>query len=266
MRNEVISLEGDNSGGFVPSVTTYIIDNPLSERLMRPAVLVIPGGGYRKRSAREAEPVALQFNAAGFSAFVLNYSVAPLASYDRPLKDASNAMRVIRENAEDFGIDKNKIAVCGFSAGAHLAATLCIYGDPADVPNAAILSYPVVTSGEFAHKGSFERLLGDDMCDGLLDRFSIEKHITPSFPPTFLWHTFEDGSVPVENSLLLMSALRKNNVKFEAHIYPSGGHGLSLARRDVSRNEDGIDLHVSSWMSLCVDWLRETFGISAFGC
>ncbi len=266
MKNEIIRLTETASDGFVPTITTYIIDNPLSREQIRPAVLVIPGGGYRKRSAREAEPVALQFNAAGFSSFVLNYSVAPLNSYNMPFEDAARAMRIIRENAEDFGIDKNKIAVCGFSAGAHLAATLCIYGDAADVPNAAILSYPVITSGEFAHKGSFECLLGDGMSEELLDRFSLEKHITPSFPPTFLWHTFEDKSVPIENSLLLMSALRKNNVKFEAHIYPSGGHGLSLARRDVSRSEDGIDLHVSSWMNLCVDWLRETFGISAFGC
>lgn len=260
MKHQVINLYDNPKDGFMPTLTTYVIDNPLEREQIRSAVLVIPGGGYNHCSAREAEPIALQFNAAGLSAFVLDYSVAPLKSYKQPLEDASNAMRVIRENADEWGIDKNKIAVCGFSAGAHLAASLCIYGGD-NIPNAAILSYPVITSGEFAHKGSFERLLGDNMSDELLDKFSIEKHITANFPPTFLWHTFEDKSVPVENSLLLMSALRSRGVPFEAHIYPNGAHGLSLARSDVSEKKQGVIPHITSWMKLCIEWLNGLFEV-----
>lgn len=271
MKNQVINLCDSPVNGFIPVLTTYIIDNPLEREQLRSAVLILPGGGYRKISPREGEPIALQFNAAGLNAFVLNYSVAPLSSYKQPLNDAAQAMRVIRENAENWGVDSNKIAVCGFSAGGHLAASLCAYGREYEtnstsvIPNAAILSYPVITSGEFTHKGtpdrggSLECLLGNDMCDELMDKFSIEKHITSDFPPTFLWHTVEDMSVPIENSLMLMSALKKSGVSFEAHIYPHGGHGLSLARYDVSEKSAGVIPHVSSWIKLCLDWLDGLF-------
>lgn len=248
-----------------PYFNTYILEGKV-----RPMVLICPGGGYSRTSEREAEPIAMQFNAAGFHAAVLYYSVPP-AEHLQPLLDLSRAMCIIREHAEEWKINKEKIAVCGFSAGGHLAASLGVHWQkpylseiegisyPDNQPNALILCYPVITAGPNAHQGSFNNLLGRDVSDELLHEMSLEHHIGKQTPPTFLWHTFDDKSVPVESSLLFAQGLRKHQIPFELHIYPHGPHGYSLATEETDPSNMGSDPHVATWMSLCIEWLRRVF-------
>lgn len=253
---------GYKGDGFIPTMDTYILKGEKT----RPAVLICPGGGYFFTSPREAEAIALQFTGAGYHAFVLYYSVAP-RRHPQPLLDLCRSICIIRENASQWNVDPDKIAVCGFSAGGHLTASLGVHwnkpylfkqagiSEGRTKPNALILSYPVITEGEFAHKGSFENLLGLDATQELRDEMSIEKQIGEQMPPTFIWHTFEDNSVPVENSLLLAKAMRKKSRPFELHIYPEGEHGLSLAVEETDRVQEGVE----TWMSLCLGWLKREF-------
>jgi len=273
MVNETIELwgkgeyRGDLGDGFAPTIDSYVLDGGRR----RGAVLICPGGGYGYLSPREAEPVALQFNAAGYHAFILRYSVAP-RRYPLPLLDVSRAMCALRERADGFRIHPGRIALCGFSAGGHLAASLGVFWDrPVALgapgiepgmnrPDALILSYPVITSGPFANAGSFENLLGPNAGRELLSAISLELQVSEKTPPTFLWHTYADQSVPLENSLLFAGALRSKGVPFELHVYPDGVHGLSLATEETSDDQHDPDPHVSSWMYLCTEWLGERFG------
>lgn len=239
----------------------YVLDG----EKRRGAVLVIPGGGYVRVAPREAEPVALRFAATGRHAFVLSYSVAP-RRHPQPLLDAARAMRILRDNAAAWSIAPDRIAVCGFSAGAHLASCLAgLAGEvsgavgigSADIrPNALILAYPVASSGEFAHRGSFESLLGPGAQAQLRESLSMERRVDASWPPVFLWHTADDASVPLENSLLLATALRKARVPLELHVYPRGAHGLSLATPEVEEMGKPADPRVAGWAGLCVEWLE----------
>lgn len=258
--------EGRMEDGFSPKMETYILKGENN----RGAVLILPGGGYGFTSEREAEPVALQFNAAGFHAFVLYYSVAP-RKHPQPLIDVSKAVQIIREHAEQWNVNSEAIAVCGFSAGGHLAASLGVHWNKSyltnvqgfqagmNQPNALILSYPVISSGEFAHRGSFDHLLGPEASEDLLHEMSLEHQINKDTPPAFLWHTFDDGAVPVENTLLFAGGLRKQGIPFELHVFPEGPHGMSLATEFTSDYEAQIDPHVASWMPMCIQWLRKLF-------
>ena len=258
---------GAGNDGFKPVLHTYILNGAKK----RGCVLICPGGGYGMTSEREAEPIALQFNAAGFHAAVLYYSVSP-RRHPQPLLDVSRAMSIIRGHAGDWNIFSDKIAVCGFSAGGHLAGSLGVHwkkpyisknaGIPAgsNRPDALILCYPVITSGEFAHRGSFENLLGPGADPALQDEMSLERQISADTPPAFLWHTFNDESVPVENSLLFAEGMRKKKIPFELHIYPNGPHGLSLATAETDDGGMGSHPHVATWMNLCTEWLSQIFG------
>lgn len=252
-----------------PTLTTYLIDTP--EGLLireRPLILICPGGGYGHVSVREGEFLALQFLAAGFHAAVLRYSVSP-AVYPVQLLELERAMRLLRSHAKEWHIREDRILVQGSSAGGHLAASLgCFWREEAlwstagvqsaeqVRPDGLILSYPVITSGEFAHRDSFVKLLGDRY-DELLDRMSLEKQVTADTPITFLWHTYEDQAVPVENSLLFMEALRKAGVPFEGHIYPRGCHGLGLGT-ELTCSENGKELQpeVSTWVKHAVTFVE----------
>lgn len=239
----------------------------------RPLVLVCPGGGYRYTSDREAETIALQFLAMGYHAAVLRYSCEP-AHYPTALYEIADAMVLIRKNAEEWHVDPDKIIVQGCSAGGHLAASLGMFWDEDFLaegiglkkeekellrPNGMLLCYPVITSGEFAHRGSFETLLGDREAE-LADQLSLEKRVSEKTPRAFVWHTFSDRSVPVENSLLLVSALKKAGIPTEFHMYPRGEHGLALANR-LTQASDGKALQeeCSSWISLAATWLAHLF-------
>ncbi len=237
---------------------TYILDG----KRTRPAVLICPGGGYHFLSPREAEAIALQFAATGFHAFVLYYTVKP-EDYRQPMLELSRAVCAIRSRADEWNLDSEKIAVCGFSAGGHLAASLAVHWPklpdaPQNKPNALILSYPVITSGEHKHAGSILNLLGPNPKSEQLHEMSLEKQVNTSTPPTFLWHTVADPIVPVENSLMFATALREQGIPFELHIYPNGPHGLSLATYETDDGR-GTDRHVATWMGLCIGWLKDLF-------
>ena len=185
--------------GFIPIMVSYIHE----DELLHPAMLVVPGGGYRLVSPSEAHLVATEFYQAGYNVFVLEYTVNPLDEAPlklQPLKDISRAMRMIRFRAEQLHILSDQIVVCGFSAGGHLCASLCVHGadieDPdekyqkfSNKPDAAVLSYPVITSGKYAHRDSFVALLGKNSTKKELEYMSIEKYVTKEIPPCFIWQT-----------------------------------------------------------------------------
>lgn len=266
MQHNVTNIEVD---GFTATLTTYLLDNSkeMDINRKRPMILICPGGAYSFVSAREAEPIAIKMIGMGFHAAILRYSIAP-ARFPVALTQLAKAVAYIRNNHEEMNVLKDKIIVTGFSAGGHLAASLGtfwheqflnnIMGVPMEQykPNGLLLSYPVITSGEFAHRGSFDNLLGEST-DEQLERLSLEKQVSVMTPPTFLWHTYEDGSVPVENTLFFASALRKCNVPFELHIYPRGGHGLALANEEtMSASGNGVQSECTSWISLAGTWIR----------
>jgi acetyl esterase/lipase len=178
----------------------------------------------------------------------------------------------IREHADKYSIDKDKILVAGFSAGAHLAASLGCFWDKQWLekemetdkeeyrPNGLILAYPVITSGEFAHRGSFVKLMGSKASKELNDFLSLENQVTDKVPPVFMWHTFEDEAVPLENSIMFASALRKAGVNFEYHVFPHGGHGYALATKETSSNgKNETDPQCEQWMGLCKNWIKYNF-------
>ena len=261
MINEIIKLRGPENDSV--TLTTYILDDIRGHIPYRPAIVICPGGGYQRCSNIEAEPVAMRFAAAGFHAFVLNYSVYP-CRYPDALEELSMSVELIRENAEKWHVDKDKIAVGGFSAGGHLAASLGVFWNKEpfasetqkNKPNALVLCYPVITSGELGHRGSFDALCGDDA--ELVEKMSLEKRVDKDTPKTFLWHTFDDEGVMVDNSLLFANALRKNDIPFEMHIYPTGRHGLSLINKDTGL-EDGevVSENAKQWIDNCCSWLLE---------
>lgn len=228
--------------GFVPKLNWYLHED--GEK--RPCMLVAPGGGYMFVSPSEGELVALKFYEMGYQAFVLTYTVntwqaKPLKM--QALKDISRAVRYIRKNAEEFQTQPDRLAICGFSAGGHLCASLCVhyedilddkeeYAEISNRPDAAVLSYPVITSGEKAHRGSFDALLGQDASKEELEYMSLEKQVTEKTPPCFVWATMDDQLVPVENTLMFMEACREKGVLCACHIFSEGEHGLSLADED----------------------------------
>lgn len=266
-----INIKTTGASDYTAKLTTYI-PNVAEQKCMsriRPAVLILPGGGYEHLSPREGEPVAIKFLTQGMCAFVLEYSVAP-ARFPQALCEAAMAIKYIRENAQEWYIDPNKIAICGFSAGGHLAASLGVFwnaewlNDYINIarnmikPNLMILSYPVITSGEFAHQGSIANLLGDTNNKELVARISLEKQVTKDVPPTFLWHTYEDRSVPVKNSMLFANALLEMDIPLEMHIYRRGGHGLSLGNFMVNDHlEYGTEHMSSDWIDKAIRFIYE---------
>lgn len=208
----------------------------VSAHRRRPAVLILPGGAYRWTSPREAEPVALQFAARGWAAFVLDYSCAPHA-FPTALREAAMAMRYIRDNAAGMEVDPHMVAAMGFSAGGHLCGTLgTLWDDPrvADIAPAAVvrpdvlgLCYPVAISWGKTHEESFENISGGQA--DLREELSLDKLVREDMPPVFLWHTRDDQSVPCRNCLVLAQALDQAGVEFSLHVYRHGQHGVSTA-------------------------------------
>ncbi|MCH4057997.1 alpha/beta hydrolase [Lapidilactobacillus gannanensis] len=252
----------------------YVLDNSpeMDINRRRPAILIIPGGGYAMTSDREAEPVAIKMLSKGYQAFILRYNVAPVR-YPAALLEIASSVKLIRDNAEAWHVDPDKIILAGFSAGGHLAANLATawngqllqgYGYKREdiQPNGLMLGYSVITSGKYAHVDSFKNLLGDDYNNEVIrESVSLEKQVTAATPRTFLWHTYTDDCVPVENSLLFADALKKANVPLEMHIFPQGGHGLSLgtAETAIAENGYGIQTDLSVWPDLFATWVNNSF-------
>jgi len=280
-----------------PMLLEYIEEVEVSHK--RPVMIVCPGGGYVHLSNREAEPVAIRFNALGYHAFVLRYHVNG-AIYPTQLLEVAESVLYVRKHAEEFHADPDQIFVCGFSAGGHLAADMCVEWFEDDLRklvsknvgyevtsddlkvNGGVLCYPVISSGRFAHRGSFEFLInGHDVIPEngeyirvndndeietsssrpeLYKMLSLENRVSEKTAPCFIWHTFSDATVPVENSLMFATELRKHNVPFGLQIYPKGCHGLSLSTEEtaVIGREKMIYEDSAHWPEFADSFLRAT--------
>ena len=242
----------------------------------RPAVIICPGGGYSFVSPREAEPVVRKFFGAGMNAYLLRYTTKEDSANYAPLIQAALAIKLVRERAAEDNTDPNKIFIVGFSAGGHLAATAGIYWNIPEVrdaigvstgdapeginrPDGMVLCYPVIVADdELTHLGTRNNFCGtNEPTEAEKERFSMDLHVDATTPPAFIWHTFTDPYVPVENSLALMNAMAKQEIPFEAHIYPHGIHGLSLCNAEVSEGrEDRLEPHAEGWIDLAIKWIN----------
>ncbi|WP_430611740.1 alpha/beta hydrolase [Enterococcus sp. DIV0876] len=222
-------------------LTIYLNDQlvAMNRKKARPFILVLPGGGYSFCSEKEAEPIALAFVAKGYHAGVLHYHVGAHRNFEHALLDAKRAMTEIKNIDAQFKVASDKIAVVGFSAGGHLAAAMSTLLE--DKPSLCILGYPAILT-------SFAEVMK-------IEAPSLDTCVTPATPPTFLFSTFEDNVVPIENSLRYLAALEENGVPFESHIFQKGRHGLSLATQWVSTTPEMIDPRFARWFDLSCEWL-----------
>lgn len=236
--------------GFMPNLRAYLHEE---DDTARTCMIVAPGGGYCMLAPHEGEPVALRFYEMGLDVFVLTYTnditmSVPLKR--QPMEDIARAVRLVRKNAKEYRIDADRVLICGFSAGGHVCASLCTHfddiTDPDEAlnriparPDAAILGYPVITTGKYTHIYSIQSLLGKDPAEEELDYFSCEKQVKEDTPPCFLWQTQEDELVPVENSYLFAMALREKKIPFAHYVYPRGRHGLGLADEEALSGKSG---------------------------
>ena len=240
---------------------------PVDPERGKRAIIICPGGGYAHLSLREAEPVALRFAGIGFVTFVLWYHVAP-SVFPSQVQDIGAAVAHLRAHAAEYHVSPDAIAVMGFSAGAHAACSLGVMWQDESLwtplglsgkqvkPNAMVLGYPVITGGAYAHRGSMENLTGstDPMVHA---RFSLEERVTGKTPPTFLWHTWDDSAVPVENTLMLAAALHRHGVQAEVHIYPHGHHGSALCDETSDSNGYYLIPAAEEWPERAACFLKD---------
>ena len=248
---------------------------------VRPAMVIFPGGGYWMRSDRENEPIALAYLSNGFNAFTVEYSVvceSEKAKHPVMLIEAAMAVAYVRENADKYNVISDKIAIIGFSAGGHLAGTIATMfnddivksalKDKANLcrPDAAILSYPVISFTSSTHGGTRANLTGIQQKDSyseeelaIFDSLSVEKRVTSDTPPCFIWATYEDGSVPVINSILMAQSLTLNKIPYDLHIFRKGVHGLALSNEEtaIKGNPVHIEPIAEEWLGLSVKFLKQ---------
>ena len=246
----------------VPTLTPYLAPK---ERATGAAVIVCPGGGYGRLADHEGQPVAEWLNTVGVTAFVLKYRLGPRYQHPSMLQDAARAIRTVRARAAEWGLDPARVGILGFSAGGHLASTAGTHfdagkaeaADPVERvssrPAVMLLIYPVITMRERTHAGSKRNLLGENPAPELVALLSNEEQVTKETPPAFVVHTVEDAGVPVENSLMFVSALRRAGVPFELHLYERGPHGFGLGTARGNRPADPV---LSTWPAHAADWLR----------
>jgi acetyl esterase/lipase len=256
--------EGDAPGALgqrvqdVPTLTPFPADPAKKNGA---SIVILPGGGYGNLAEHEGTGYAEFFAAQGVTAYVLKYRLGS-NGYRHPamLNDVARAVRLVRTFAKRDGLDPARVGVIGSSAGGHLASTIATHSDagqPAATdaveressrPDVAILCYPVISLGEFGHAGSRKNLLGDKPDPELLKNLSNELQVTAQTSPSFIWHTVEDKTVPVENAHLFAAALRSAGVPYSLHIYEKGAHGLGLGRPGKP---------APPWAEQCLYWLKE---------
>jgi acetyl esterase/lipase len=243
-----------------PTLTPFY---PSPEKATGAAIIICPGGGYAHLAPHEGEGYARWLNENGITAFVLKYRLGS-DGYRHPsmLLDAARAIRLVRANANDWHLDPKRIGIIGSSAGGHVASTVMTHfesgksdaTDPVERvssrPDLGILCYAVITMGKFAHQGSKNNLLGTNATPELVQELSNELQVTKDTPPCFLWSTFEDKTVPVENTLQFAEALGKAGVPFDLHIYQKGGHGMGLGSHEYDPSKQ------HPWTRDCVFWLK----------
>lgn len=274
MRNFTVDLKETYNlkGG---KLTAYVADYPwdaLDIEWKRPAVIVIPGGGYGMVSKREAEPIALAFLDRGFHAFVLDYTVGGEngESYPEQLFQAAASVDYVRTHAQELNVNPNEIFAVGFSAGGHLTANLAVehqniyakLGRNLDCkPTAVGLAYPVI-SKIHGHQGSYENLLwgySDEAKEELLKTLNLDQAVSKDTPPAFIWTTATDTCVPPDNSLRYAMALDREGIDYELHVYPRLGHGISTAKLEINTYNAEIEKHfirTSRWLDDCAAFFR----------
>lgn len=244
----------------IPTITPYLAD---ATNAIGAAMLICPGGGYEWLTPQEGNDYALWLNKHGVTCFVLKYRLGSNGyHYPAEFEDVTRAMRWVRAHATDYKIDPDRIGIMGSSAGGHLASLLLTHfdsgnpkaADPVERqssrPDLGILCYPVITMiGAYTHKGSRENLLGKNPSIGLEKFLSSQLQVKTNTPPCFIWCTYEDKTVPMENSLMFAEALRKDHVPFALHIYQNGGHGMGLAGKPPFA-------HPHPWAGDCLFWLK----------
>lgn len=249
-----------NEDSDKPTITPYL---PEPGKACGSAIVICPGGAYAGLANHEGNDYALYLNQFGVTCFVLKYRLGS-RGYRHPamLQDAQMAVRIVRARAAEWKIDPNKIGIMGSSAGGHLASTLLTHfdngkpdaQDPVERqscrPNFGILCYPVITLGENTHSGTKQNLLGKNPDPELVKFLSNELQVTPDTPPCFIWHTWEDKAVKIENSLDFAYALRKAGVPFDLHIYQKGAHGIGLKDKPPFNNPH-------PWARDLIFWLKE---------
>ena len=242
MQNFVLNLsnEGVTLTAYIPD---YSPEMPYLDK--RKAILVIPGGAYKMCSDREAEPIAFAFMGKGYAAFILRYSLNENSAFPKPLDDATEAMRIIREHAQEWKIDPGRIAAIGFSAGGHLCAALSTMGD--ERPNAQILGYPCILEK-----------IGAILATPIP---GVDTEVDDKTPPAFIFASAEDNCVPIANSLAYAKALDEHKIPFEMHIFSQGWHGFSLADSTVYGNKEEVEYNedCAAWFDLCISWLNKIF-------
>lgn len=241
-----------------PTIEVFL---PKKEIAQGTAVIICPGGGYRVNAYQhEGIQVAQMLNEVGISAFVLKYRIPDTATMSRrdigPLQDIQQAIKVVRANAIEWGINRDKVGILGFSAGGHLAASAGTFynnnlleDNPSTnlKPDFLILAYPVISFQEnITHLGSRNQLLGENPSIEMVDKYSTELQVTADAPPTFIMHCTDDEAVKVQNSLLFYEALSAHQVPVEMHIYQNGGHGFGL------NNPTTTDY----WFDRCQNWMK----------
>ena len=238
----------------------------------RGAVVVCPGGAFMVHAGSEGEPIAMAFAGAGYQTFLLRYGIGRHAQFPGPICDAALAVACIRQHAEEWEIDPDKIALCGFSAGGYVASALGALWNREDIqqysghtgdeirPNALILGYPL-TAVEALRNQVTELLSGGNITPERFERFSPQKWVGAHTPPTFLWNIYADTLIPVEDGLEFCLALARHDVPFELHTFQEGGHGCGLATPVTSLGDEGLEnAQVSKWFGLCCGWLARRFG------
>jgi acetyl esterase/lipase len=248
----------------IPTLTRFA---PAEGKANGATMLILPGGSYAMLAGHEGQGYAEWFAAHGVTAYVLQYRLGS-AGYRHPvmLHDAARALRTLRARARAEGLDPARVGIIGSSAGGHLASTLLTHFDAGQLdatdpieressrPDVGVLCYPVITMGEFTHGGSKYHLLGENPSPELVHLLSNETQVTADTPPCFLWHTFEDNAVPLENSLQFAAALRRARVPFELHVYEKGGHGLGLPTPNNN---------APAWDAACLAWLKSRHFLDA---
>lgn len=259
-REDTLKLDGSQIRIYRVSLPTLQIFNGPVENKTKTAIIIAPGGGYTRLAMdNEGSATATWLNSLGITAIILKYRLPNDSIMTKkeigPLEDAQEAIRYVRRNSAQLGIDPDKIGIMGFSAGGHLAATVSTHYAletyPHDSvsarPDFCILGYPVISMDtQFAHGGSRKNLLGNQPSQELVDFFSAEKQITKDTPPTFLFLAADDKSVPVQNSILYFQALLKQGIPAELHLFQSGGHGFGMGKGGTE----------SQWPALCSKWLK----------
>lgn len=232
----------------------------------RPAVVVVPGGGYGMVSKREGEPIAHAFLARGFQTFILWYSVAPDAAYPQQLFQLSAAVDYVKKNAKEMNVNPDEVFVVGFSAGGHLTANLAVECQDVSIkagvelnckPTAVGLAYPVISKID-GHQGSYENLLmgyTDEAKEELLKTLNLNEAVSQNTPPAFIWSTSEDSVVPSSNALRYALALANQGIRYELHVYPFGEHGASTGSEEINWNVPE-DYKIKGWVDDCAKFFR----------